>query len=223
MRYSLKSVDPRSRSIRPIALLFLCVVFCGSNGVGQEEARREISAGVGISIPIAPETFTYQWNTGFNLGGSVTTSLSPIVSLGIAVDYSRYGLDNTKVFVIPATPTARPRVFLDGGSANIVSISPVFKAMFSRNREKLSAFALIGAGYHHETIGDLTLYDIPSGQFETFYGRSHSALSLSVGLGIDIPINESTGIILQSQFFNAFTENQATQYAQFRAAMRFTL
>jgi hypothetical protein len=220
MKYTSQRIDSRSRFIRFFGLFLFCVVFCDSIGLGQEEVRREISAGVGISIPMGPESFTYQWNTGFNLGGMVTSSISPVVSLGIAVDYSRYGFDINKLLV---APPERPQVVVSGGAANIISITPVFQARFSRNREKLAAFALVGLGYHHESTGDLTLYDIPSGQFEIFYGTSHSAVSLSAGLGIDIPVNESTGIILQSQFFNAFTENQATQYAQFRAAMRFTL
>jgi hypothetical protein len=220
MKYISKCVDSRSRFIRFVGLFFFCVVLCDSTLVGQEETRREISAGLGVSIPLGPDNFTYNWNTGFNLGGMVTSSISPIVRLGIAFDYSRFGLNAANLLV---TPFGGAEVVLNGGAANIISVSPVFQARFSRNREKLAAFALVGLGYHHESTGDLTLYNIPSGQFERFYGTSHSAVSLSVGIGVDIPVNESTGIILQSQFFNAFTENQATQYAQFRAAMRFTL
>jgi hypothetical protein len=220
MNFYSNRIEAQGKSMRLIVLLVLYVVLCVSTGLGQEQTHREISVGAGISIPMGPDNFTYHWNTGFNVGAAVTTSLSPIVSLGIAVDYSKFGLDNTKVFV---SPLGANEVFLEGGSANIVSVSPVFKAMFSRNREKVTGFVLVGLGYHHESTGDLNLYDIRSGQFAILYGTSHSAISVSLGLGMDIPISERAGIILQSQFFNAYTENQATQYALFRAAMRFSL
>lgn len=206
------------RSARLLILALAFGAFFASASPGQDQKQRYFFVGGGMSFPLYPQNFSDNWKLGYGIGGGLMTSLSPILQLGIEAEYNNFALDHDRFSFYD---TSGQRYRSTGGSAGIFFVSPVLKLMFSRARDGPSAFALLRIGFHHESTSDLTISG--SSNTYTLSGTSHSALSMGVGIGLDIPINEGIGIILRAEFVNAFTDVQSTQYLPLRGGFRFSL
>ena len=201
----------------PKAILLL--LFCCSTCSAQEERHRDIVVGLGLSFPLSPQNFSELWNVGYNIGGGLETSLSPIVNLGASFEYNNFALDNDKV--ISYYRLAVDGYRLSGRSVSIVTVSPFIRARFYRDREKASPFLIAGLGYLFESTTDLVFSSGSS--VVSSRGDSRGAFSLRIGFGVDIPLNQRAGIYLQSEFVNGFTDIQPIQFIPCRASFRYSL
>jgi opacity protein-like surface antigen len=199
--------------------MMLVAAFLCSARAEDEGARREVYFGTGISFPVYPETFSNVWNTGYNFGGGLFTSISSIAQFGVGIEYNNFAYDIKRVYALYGLNANG--VAASGGSASIILVSPMIKIRFSRARDRISGYALLGIGYFHVSTGDLTIDQ--GNNVYTLSGDSHSAVAVHLGIGVDVPVNDQLGILFQGEFINGFTDVQATQYIPVRAGMRFAL
>jgi opacity protein-like surface antigen len=91
---------------------------------------------------------------------------------------------------------------------------------------KVSPYVIGGGGIAHISAGDTTV----SGSFmgvhlaqETIPGESENKPIAVVGAGVDIPLGERVGILVEGRYQLVFTGDERTNFASFRGGLRIGL
>jgi opacity protein-like surface antigen len=165
--------------------------------------RTEFSFTGGIAPPTGSLTDYHQ--VGFSFGGGVSYSLTPHLAINvISVGYDRFGLDENQ-FPIEGS---------SGASISMLSVMGGLRARFIP--EGFSPFVAADAGLVHSSIADLTVDGST-----TFSGTSENDFGVSLGGGLEGPMNSASSVFTEVRVNMAFTDGDTATYVPVRAGMRF--
>jgi|GEM_PF-851711 len=214
--------------MKRIAFVSCTLVLLASTAIGQqtEEKKMNIFAGGGISIPVGPEVFKDYWKLGSSIGGGVGYSFMPWMSLYATVDYSNFPF-NEQGFLdtYAADPLIKllgGQIKVEGGSTSILAATLTEK--FSLVGQTVSPYVLVGAGFYHISLSDVTVtvsMQAPFGGTETENGKSESAAGLIGGLGSDVQVSEGIDAFIQGLCVIGLTKGGSTTCVPVRAGVSF--
>jgi hypothetical protein len=172
---------------------------------GSDE-RTEFSITGGVAPPTGSLTDYHQ--VGFSFGGGVSYSLTPHLAINVvSVSYDRFGLDENQF---------RDDTGFDssGASISMLSVMGGLRARFIPNG--FSPFVAADAGLVHSSVEDLTIDGSTA-----FSGYSENDFGVSLGGGLEGPMNSTSSVFTEVRVNMAFTDGDTSTYVPVRAGMRF--
>jgi opacity protein-like surface antigen len=168
--------------------------------------RTEFSITGGIAPPTGSLTDYHQM--GFSIGGGVSYHVTPHLAINvISVGYDRFGLDENQFQDDTGLESS-------GASISMLSVMGGIRARFIP--EGFSPFVAADAGLVHASVDDLTVDGST-----TFSGTSENDFGMSLGGGIEGPMNSTSSVFTEVRVNMAFTEGETSTYVPVRAGMRF--
>ncbi|MBI1805778.1 MAG: outer membrane beta-barrel protein [Ignavibacteria bacterium] len=208
--------------MKQVLLIIFLSIAIFSAMVAQEDstqlASREITISGGLSYPYLPSEFKEIWENG--LGGSVLSwnagigygySFAPgdfgYGAISLTFDYNRFAFNPSgyRDYVFTQYVESDPKLAQEAytgtiiarGSAKIATAMVNFKGSFSTTKRTVAPYFLIGIGFSYFTSDSVSI----AGATRLFtMGADHqSAFSWSVGVGVEVPINECLGVFVQGK------------------------
>jgi len=207
------------KSLQSIGVVFLILSLTTS---AQERQKPDLLVFAGLSFPAGPESFSDNWKMGFNFGGGLAYPLTSEFFLVGSFEYNNFAFDGDG-FLRRYGATGLG-ITITGGSASIISITGSLKRSFPLPGSA-SPYVFGGGGFFHLSLSDVTISG--GGTSSKVEGGSKSALSGSLGAGIDIAAGKSAMFFLEGKFELGFTADEddggRTMHLPLRGGLRIRL
>jgi hypothetical protein len=206
--------------MRTLTLTLLAILITASFAWGQSDKETDLYLGGGIAFPAGPQNVKDCLNMGFNAGAGVGFSLTPAVSLIVSVGYGFFPANESGYLKRTGTPSS-VTASTDGGSASALDIAGNIKLSLDPVPNRASFYVVAGVGYSTLSFSEFRATYAYYGTTTTWYQfKDRSAISTSLGTGIDIPAGETISIFVEGRYLIAFTEHDNTSSIPIRAGAK---
>ncbi|HZY10102.1 MAG TPA: hypothetical protein VFF29_03015 [Bacteroidota bacterium] len=209
-------------------LLLILLVLCVSTVVEAQEDTSsvrtpEFQFSSGLSIPSIPSEFRDYWKNGITVGLGFGYSFAQgsfgYGGIHALLEYNRFTFDDSGF--IKSNNLSVSGLTLTGESRSTITLMTIFKGTITTNRNSIAPYFLLGIGYFYRSSYSINA-TLP-GTGIIYEEGSKSAISWSVGAGVDVPISDRLVLFLQGKFILGVTGSPGTQYYPLNAGLRFRM
>jgi opacity protein-like surface antigen len=186
--------------MRKLGLLFL--IFAWVIAV-QAQGKNDVYVGAGLSLPLNPQSFSDQWNMGYNGGIGYGFGLTHAFSVIGSLEYNYFTIDKKK------------NADITGGSVSIVTISGNVKCKPVSGSNPISPYLLGGLGFFYLSTSNEAV-----GKTLIKSGDSESAILILLGAGFDFHINNTDNVFIEAKYGVGFAKKENTTYLPVRIGLR---
>ena len=199
-----------------------------STSTGSSVAKRsstEIFLSGGIPIPYLPEDFRQQSKSAWTVAGGYGVVYEPgsvgFSTLFVNAEYSLFHFDETGyINALLAGPDSNkvhqnPGFSAEQRPTKIFSAFLNYQGTFATSTRSIAPYFLVGVGYMYVSVPELvsTTGSVP--------GYSKSAVSWTVGLGVDVPFSETTVFFVQGKTVMGVISEATRQTFPITAGLRY--
>ncbi|MFC1554242.1 hypothetical protein ACFL7D_06390 [candidate division KSB1 bacterium] len=197
-----------------ILLFFAPAVFGQSNRANQKAFELYLNSGT--TIQQNPKRFKKLFNKSYNLGIGFGYDLNESYQVITEIGFNPFPLDLEKLasYYLLIEPE-----HLEGGSANLFTISPGFKWNPKMDNDQFKPFLKGTIGFL--VINESELAIVKPDTAYTLEKNSTSSMLFQFGAGLDIKLKERIFIFFETQFDYAFTKDESTSYFPLKVGLRY--
>ena len=182
------------------------------------ETKNLLYLGGGVTFPLSPKEFSDYWNMGYNLEISLDFGISPIVYLGLEIDYNSFGFNGEKLFKDAGFGSYN--FTISGGEASI--LSAMFDLKIALVKGAFQPYILLGIGYNNLETNDATVSLAGVGR-ETVNGSSEGGFAYNAGLGFNIPLSVKIYLFFEGKYQSVRVKDENTSFLPLRIGIAFSL
>jgi len=213
--------------MKTTTVIFIAAIllFLPSSLYAQKGLRYELHTGMAFIVPT--RSVLSNWDDGWTLGFGVAYQIYPNIQIVPSVSYQqfRYTGQNLQL-VFPHI--AGLRWSAAGKPSQAYETS--FALRFIAPGKFIKPFIFFKGGAYFITIGEILIttwfQDHPQDMYRSLYRGSGTSITkglISLGYGINIPINSALAIQFETGYAQTFDENDANVFFSFRSAVQIGL
>lgn len=158
----------------------------------------------GISKPFAPEKFSGNWRTGFEIGGGLGFMLSEKIEVVPGIHYNNFSLNDANFL---DTYIGNDDIYssVSGGAAHIFDLGIDFKYLVpTQNNHKVTPYLICGAGYAGHVISKKDIVIETGSDIDA--KQSTQTGWAAGGIGFEIVMGKNTYFVVEGRFNILFTD-----------------
>lgn len=191
---------------KTLVLLLISALFL-SMAIAQQKEKITLSLYGGPSSIVKPAFFSDYWKTGFNIGSSFDYELSRLLTVGVSFGYNNFTFNEDRF--LEDFGVFRGFAIV-GPSIRIYTISGILRVTVIKIEESLSPYVFGGLGFFRLSHGDNTRpNDISNARIS--FDQQSAACVLS-GAGVEVPVDEISGLFFEGNYTIGFTKSENTSY-----------
>ncbi len=207
----------RNSRIVILVILVVGILTLTSNSIAQQQPKANLFVHVGISVPLSPHGFSDYWNPGVNFGAGIEYPVNPNTFLGGNFTYSRFNFDKNSF--LSDLGLRGSGIWVSGASSTILSVLANLKLISQTKESIVAPYFIMESGYFKITLESITAGFL--GYTETIEGDSDTALVISLGMGLDLQLNEKSSFFIQIGYTTTIAEDPQRSYIPFKVGIIF--
>lgn len=190
-----------------LLIISLCLAY-SSPSFAQEDSTasrpliNEVMVMTGISVPYLPVDFRNHSMKGWDIGAGLGMTFAPgsigYSSVDVVADYSLFRFDGTSFIKDLDTNFVQntPGLTVTQRPVKAFTLMVNYRGLFTTLSTAFSPYFLIGVGYMYVSVPPTLA--APDNSVAIASSNLY-AIAWSIGVGVDVPINETGGVFVQGK------------------------